>query len=424
MGTPYDQTGPYDHPGGYDSAGTPPQQPIVTFVQTPAEPRQYVLVTGAYFGEVAAAFLQNGSIKIPVASLQVDAGNSAHITIPPDIPVDSVTGTDYTVVLETIQGLSSVNNAGFLHIVQGTAVIPPPTPTVVDETNELALPAPGTFLALDLIRARLRLELGDRLSNFQASIDGTGNLLTQFELPVRHIDATTLSVRLFDGRNNTSSQLVADEGYTLDAFQGSITTAQPLVPGQTIVVSGTRARFFEQDVLDEFLRTAFIQLTYGRTSKTVGLSASGLRQYAEYGFDWDTLPEIEHLPLTIMAKITALWVLATDSSYDIDISADGANIPRTERYRQMMSHITAETLRLQEITKHLNIGLQRIEIQTLRRISRTTGRLVPVYEEREYDDHRLPMRVLPQIDEGKDEGQDFVDPYSGYGQGYGGGFGS
>lgn len=398
-------------------------QPTISYVQTPAQPREYILVTGANFGEVVSAFLQSGSVVKPVASLQIDAGNSLHITIPPDIVVDPVLGTDYTVVLETFHNEVSVNNAGLLHIVQGNAVIPPPSPTVVDETDELALPAPGTFLALDLIRARLRLELGDRLSTFQASIDGTGNLLTQFELPVRHIDETTISVRLFDGRNNTSSQLIADEGYTLDAFQGSITTAQPLVPGQTIVVSGTRARFFEQDVLDEFLRTAFIQLTYGRTSKTVGLSASGLRQYAEYGFDWDTLPEIEHLPLVIMAKITALWVLATDTAYDIDISADGANIPRTERYRQMMSHITAETLRLQEITKHLNIGLQRIEVQTLRRVSRLTGRLVPIYEEREYDDHRLPMRVLPQIDEGKDEGQDFVDPYGGYGVGYGSGFG-
>ena len=33
----------------------------------------------------------------------------------------------------------------------------------------------------------------------------------------------------------------------------------------------------------------------------------------------------------------------------------------------------------------------------MRRVSQTTGRLVPLFKNREYDDHRWPSRKLPEI---------------------------
>jgi hypothetical protein len=52
----------------------------------------------------------------------------------------------------------------------------------------------------------------------------------------------------------------------------------------------------------------------------------------------------------------------------------------------------------------LNVGLHRIEVSTLRRESRTTGRLVPLYVPREFDDYSWPERILPPIDSRHSEG--------------------
>jgi hypothetical protein len=46
----------------------------------------------------------------------------------------------------------------------------------------------------------------------------------------------------------------------------------------------------------------------------------------------------------------------------------------------------------------LNVGPYRMEVGDLRRVSQTTGRLVPLFKARDYDDHRYPVRKLPPID--------------------------
>jgi len=46
----------------------------------------------------------------------------------------------------------------------------------------------------------------------------------------------------------------------------------------------------------------------------------------------------------------------------------------------------------------MNIGLNAIEMSKIRRVSKTTNRLVPIFEDREYDDYELPRRQLPPID--------------------------
>jgi len=46
----------------------------------------------------------------------------------------------------------------------------------------------------------------------------------------------------------------------------------------------------------------------------------------------------------------------------------------------------------------LGVGLGRAEIGTLRRVSKTTNRLVPVYVVREYDDISRPRRLFTEPD--------------------------
>jgi hypothetical protein len=49
----------------------------------------------------------------------------------------------------------------------------------------------------------------------------------------------------------------------------------------------------------------------------------------------------------------------------------------------------------------MNIGRYKIEMLTLRRVSKTTGRYVPIYIDREFDDWTIyPVRVFPPIDDG------------------------
>ena len=111
------------------------------------------------------------------------------------------------------------------------------------------------------------------------------------------------------------------------------------------------------------------------------------------------LPAVEEYPLAILATVEALWALATDSAFDIDIQApDGVMIPRSERYRQLTQIIQQRMEQYKQLSSALNIGLWRIEMGTLRRVSRMTNKLVPIYLAQEIDDSRKPERVYIQND--------------------------
>jgi hypothetical protein len=108
---------------------------------------------------------------------------------------------------------------------------------------------------------------------------------------------------------------------------------------------------------------------------------------------------IEEPLLVMLATVNVLWTLANDAATDTDIqTAEGTNVDRLGRYRQLIGHIGELTDRYQEYCGQLNVGMYRTETRKLRRVSKTTGRLVPLFEDREYDDSRWPVRMLPNID--------------------------
>jgi hypothetical protein len=111
------------------------------------------------------------------------------------------------------------------------------------------------------------------------------------------------------------------------------------------------------------------------------------------------LPPVEDYPVALLAATEGLWALATDASFDIDISApDGVTIPRHQRFSQLTSVISNRIEQYREMCAMLNVGLSRIEMGTLRRVSRTTNKLVPIYVPQEVDDSRQPARVYAQND--------------------------
>lgn len=219
------------------------------------------------------------------------------------------------------------------------------------------------------------MELNDQPKQFNKTLAGDGSTF-DFPLGVKPIDTTTLLVTI----NNVV--IAAGSGYTVEPSHGVIHFLTAPANNAVIKVSGSVFRYFSDSEIEYFVNTALSQHTHQRTDS--------------YGraMTVKLLPEVEVYPLTILSTIEALYALATDAAFDINIFApDGVTIPRSERYHQLMNLIQQRTEQYRNLCAALNIGLWRIEVGTLRRVSRTTNKLVPVYMPQEIDDSRRPERV-------------------------------
>ncbi len=224
---------------------------------------------------------------------------------------------------------------------------------------------------LSEINDRVRLELGDLPQAFTESFTGDG-VSTVWNLNVYPVEAPTVVVKV-DGITVSAS---------VEERTGRLVLAAAPASNASIVVTGTHYRYFSCTDLSAITTEAMDLHLNNRTD--------------EYGraVTLATMPTVEMYPAALMGTIQALWALATDASFDIDISTpDGVTIPRSERFRQLMEMIEARQQQYTELTNALGIGLYRLEVFTLRRISKGTGRYVPVYTPREVDDYSAPTRV-------------------------------
>jgi hypothetical protein len=175
----------------------------------------------------------------------------------------------------------------------------------------------------------------------------------------------------------------AVKGIVIDKTAGLVVFPKPPPEGEYWEVAGEQWRYFSDTDLQIFLDTALIHMGYGRGDVS--------------GFEWTVgdVKGVEEYPISLYATIQALWALATDAAFDIDILApDGVNIPRSERYRQLLDMIAGRTRQYEDMAAALNIGISAIEVYTARRTAKNTNRLVPVYLTAEYDDGSRPKRVL------------------------------
>ncbi len=156
--------------------------------------------------------------------------------------------------------------------------------------------------------------------------------------------------------------------------------------GAVVTVTGTMYRYFTDVEIDLYVNTAFLEHARS-TTDTAGSKATLL-----------TLPVIDEYPLVLLASTFALYTLATDAAFDIDIiSPDGVSIPRSERFRQLSEMVTSRKEQYRELCNMLGLGMYKIEVFNLRRISRLTNKLVPIYRPQEIDDASLPQRVRLSI---------------------------
>lgn len=222
---------------------------------------------------------------------------------------------------------------------------------------------------------RVRLELGDLGKTFVEKIiaDGTTN---RFQLQYNPVKSSGMVILV--GNTDVSAPANSAVEETTGVF---VLTATPAA-GAVITVKGTHFRYFTETEMATIVDNSVKEHTAKRTD-SLGRPIT-----------LDNLPSVEEYPVMLYATTMALYTLATDASFDIDISApDGVMIPRSERYRQLTEMATVRHQQYRELCALLGIGLYAMEVLALRRISKTTNRYVPIYKPQEVDDKSFPQRA-------------------------------
>ena len=231
--------------------------------------------------------------------------------------------------------------------------------------------------SLSSLGSRLRYEIGDIPKSFvyQFTADGTTN---RFLVPYSPLDGANLSI--IQDNVNVSDDVEVEEATGYLVFD---TTPSD---GDVIVVAGNYFRYFTNAEIDQYISTAFAEHSayhtdaYGRTVSLINM------------------PALEEYPVVVYASTLALYALANDAAFDINVFApDGVTIPRSERYQQLMQMIQARQNQYRELCNQLGIGMYKIDVFSLRRISKTTNRYVPIFQPMEVDDRATPVRVYVPI---------------------------
>ena len=224
---------------------------------------------------------------------------------------------------------------------------------------------------IKVLSNRLRAEIGDLGKSFTDTFTGDGTT-KRFQLPYAPVNGISLRVAV-DGVD-VSSITSVEEVNGLFEIQS--------IPANNAVisVSGVAYKYFTDTEIQYYISQAFYEHAHTSTDSNGSLNTLA------------TMPFVEEYPLVILATSMALYTLATDAAFDIDIiSPDGVSIPRSERYRQLMEMVQSRKEQYKELCSMLGIGMYRIEVQTLRRISRRTNRYVPVYRPQEVDDGSIQI---------------------------------
>jgi len=220
---------------------------------------------------------------------------------------------------------------------------------------------------------RLRAEIGDISRSFVETFEADG-VTKRFQLTYAPVKASTLVIKV--NNNNVSNTSVVEE------VVGMVELATVPAAGATVTISDTNYKYYTDSEIQYYVETAFSEHARSTTD------SNGARATLT------TLPPIDEYPLVILASTMALYTLATDAAFDIDIiSPDGVSIPRSERYRQLMELVQQRKEQYRELCSLLGVGLHKIDVFSLRRVSRRTNRYVPIYRPQEVDDGSMPQRV-------------------------------
>lgn len=270
--------------------------------------------------------------------------------------------------------------------------------------------------AHELIR-RVRMEIGDPRQQFRSTMPCDGQV-AWFNLPKENIDPELFTVDIIAPGGSMTS-LEPGVQFSLNSRQGQVLLGTPPAVGSTALFTGAAYSLFTDRDMDDYLRDAITWHCYGRSMRERYRTPQGFIAYRDAPMGLENLPPVEEPLLAMRAVWNLLWVLANDAATDINVqTAEGTVIDRGQRYRQLVSQIQEIKERYEKDSALVNGGPYRWETIRLRRVSKTTGRLVPLYKDREYDDFAYPTRLIPPID-ARWEDNSGIPSQLNYGYGYG-----
>lgn len=228
-----------------------------------------------------------------------------------------------------------------------------------------------------------RTFLRDYPKFFQVSFDTVGRT---FELGQPNIKADSLWVAVYEP-GEEPVELTADTSasafYSLDERNGIMRFNRSFPTTSKVMVEGYYYEWVLPQDLEYFAGHAIEQHVYNLDVH--------LENFTPIVYD----------TIGMATVVETLWGLLTEYSRDIDVTtSESVHIPASQRFRMVQSMLDYWTRNYNQQAQALNIGLNRIEMMSLRRVSRTTGYLVPLYRERELGDYGPIERQFPEISHG------------------------
>lgn len=236
-------------------------------------------------------------------------------------------------------------------------------------------------MSLETAKTLARALMQDHGLDFSATAVGDGTI-ARYTLPVENVDPTAIQVWEDAGSGPVT---LASTAYRIDEYAGTITLLDgPLAANTTLIVNG-KSYLFPGGDFATFLDIAMDLHAKGRVP----------------ALTWDNVSSAEEYVITLLAIRESIWSQISEAASEVDVTTpEGMHIPAGQHFQQLMALLDRFEAHYREFAQALNVGPWAIEMFTLRRVSRTTNRLVPVYVPREFDDHSPPVRVLPPINPG------------------------
>jgi hypothetical protein len=213
---------------------------------------------------------------------------------------------------------------------------------------------------------------------FQVSFDGLGRT---FELGHVNIDLESLWVATVVG--STVTELNKSQ-YNLDARNGLLRFTSTPPTNSKVMVEG----YYYEWVLPSDLEFYSMRSIYFH-EPTINIPLSNASQAVI-----DTIG--------IGALVETLQALMTEYARDIDVmTSESVHIPGSQRFRMLQSLIQQWEVEYRKHANNLNIGPEKIDQFSLRRVSRTTNRLVPLYKSKEIGEYGPMERIFAEDAEGQ-----------------------
>jgi len=235
-----------------------------------------------------------------------------------------------------------------------------------------------TQTPLEYVVEVARTYLRDFPKFFQVNFDAVGRT---FELGQPNIDTSTIWVASVAGASVTT---LTSTNYSIDARNGIVRLAATPAANSKLLVEGYYYEWMLPADLEFYAKHS---INYHKPTVNVPLEQAN--------------PAVLDV-IGIGALVEALQALMTEYARDIDVmTSESIHIPGSQRFRMLQSLCQQWELEYRKRANNLNIGPERIEQFSLRRVSRSTNRLVPLYKAKELGEYGPMERIFVEDSEGQ-----------------------